>query len=292
MATQTVLTKGETMSTHFKRMAIAVIAGLLLAGLLATGTFSQSPPAPQPAAAAPPANPSPQTVHYHYHYHYHVPMASAWYPQDDSNPNSSAPGPGNASYPLPPTAFTPAQTNPFPTGYVPGPFAPTGFQNTNANAPSSPGVIHVFLPTKDAIVYLNGQQMRGKGKDRRFTTAVLPPNQEFQYWVTATFDQNGETVTQYRKAEVGAGEYTVADFTRPPEENPIQASRRPGEPERSISRANAIGPRAAAADQLGGGEAADRRDDQTSPRPAMDLPEGSWCAEGAISPSEPKTGHH
>jgi hypothetical protein len=36
-----------------------------------------------------------------------------------------------------------------------------------------------------------------------------------------TLRQNGETVTQYRKVDVGAGEYTVADFTRPPEENPI-----------------------------------------------------------------------
>ena len=53
-------------------------------------------------------------------------------------------------------------------------------------------MIHVFLPTKGAIVYLNGQKMHGTGKDRRFTTAVLPPNQEFQYWVTATFNQNGE----------------------------------------------------------------------------------------------------
>ena len=34
----------------------------------------------------------------------------------------------------------------------------------------------------------------------------------------ADFNANtGESVTQYRKVYVGAGEYTVADFTRPPE---------------------------------------------------------------------------
>ena len=44
--------------------------------------------------------------------------------------------------------------------------------------------------------------MRGKGKDRKFTTPVLPSNTEYQYWVTATFDQNGESATQYRKVIV------------------------------------------------------------------------------------------
>ena len=68
-------------------------------------------------------------------------------------------------------------------------------------------------------MYLNGQKMRGTGKDRKFTTPVLPSNQEYQYWVTATFVQNGESVTEYRKVVFGAGEYNVADFTRPPEEN-------------------------------------------------------------------------
>ena len=62
--------------------------------------------------------------------------------------------------------------------------------------------------------------MRGAGKDRKYTTPVLASNQEYQYWVTATFPQNGESVTQYRKVYVGAGEYTVADFTRPPEPAP------------------------------------------------------------------------
>ena len=48
--------------------------------------------------------------------------------------------------------------------------------------------------------------------------------------MTATFQQNGESVTQYRKAIVGAGEYTVADFTRPPEANPIRLPAGPVDP--------------------------------------------------------------
>jgi uncharacterized protein (TIGR03000 family) len=123
---------------------------------------------------------------------------------------------------MPPAAFTPTQSNPYPQGYLYGPYAPTGFQNFNPSAPSAQGVIHVFLPSKNAVVYLNGQKMRGTGKDRKFTTPMLPANQSFQYWVTATFDENGESTTHYRKVDVGAGEYTVADFTRPPEANPVK----------------------------------------------------------------------
>lgn len=116
-------------------------------------------------------------------------------------------------------------------GYFPGPFAPLPGQNTNPNAPTAQGVIHVFLPTSDAVVYINGQQLRAKkGKDRKFTTPVLPTNREFQYWVTASFNRNGESVTEYRKVDVGAGEYTVADFTRPPEENPIKLPPGPVDP--------------------------------------------------------------
>jgi uncharacterized protein (TIGR03000 family) len=190
----------------------------VVACLVPVQAFSQSPGSSTPAAAASPGNPSPPTVHYHYHYH--APMSSLLYPPYYADPyNGRA---SNASYPLPPTASSPTQANPYPAGYIPGPFAPMGFQNLNPNAPSAQGVIHVFLPTKNAVVYLNGQKMRGTGKDRKFTTPVLPANQEYQYWVTATFEQNGESVTQYRKVDVGAGEYNVADFTRPPEENPIK----------------------------------------------------------------------
>ncbi len=198
---------------------------LLLAAvacLIAVQAFSQAPGSAPPAAAVPAAIVSPQTVHYHYHYHFHYspPASSSYYPPDYGDPNSArAP---SAYYPLPPAAFSPTQANPNPPGYIRSQFAPLGFQNLNPNAPSAQGVIHVFLPTKDAVVSLNGQQMRGKGKDRKFTTPVLQANQEYQYWVTATFTQNGESVTQYRTVDIGAGEYTVADFTRPPEANPIK----------------------------------------------------------------------
>ena len=37
-------------------------------------------------------------------------------------------------------------------------------------------------------------------------------------------------VTQYRKAIVGAGEYTVVDVTRPPEANPVHLPAGPVDP--------------------------------------------------------------
>ena len=187
----------------------------LVACLIAFQAFSQSPSSSLPATAAPPANASPQTVHYHYHYHYHAATPAPLYqPYYVDAYGGRAPA---GSYGQPSPASSPTPANPYPAGYVPGPFTPMGFLNTNPNAPTAQGVIHVFLPTKDAVVCLNGQKMRGAGKDRKFTTPVLASNQEYQYWVTATFPENGESVTQYRKVYVGAGEYTVADFTRPPE---------------------------------------------------------------------------
>jgi uncharacterized protein (TIGR03000 family) len=200
------------------RRVLTLALSLPVVALITVQAFSQSPGSSTSAATGSPANPSPPAVHYHYHYH--APMSSTSYPPYSADPYYSRSF--NASNPQAPPAFSPTQANPYPAGYIPGPFAPTGFQNFNPSAPSAQGVIDVFLPTKNAVVCLNGQKMRGTGKVRKFTTPVLPANQEYQYWVTATFNQNGESVTQYRKVSVGAGEYNVADFTRPPEENPIQ----------------------------------------------------------------------
>ena len=46
-------------------------------------------------------------------------------------------------------------------------------------------------------------------------------SQEYQYYVTATYESDGHSITKYRKIDVGAGEFNVADFTRPGLDNPI-----------------------------------------------------------------------
>ena len=212
------------------RLKQAAFVGVVLVGsLIAVGASAQTQPGgtSTPALAA---NPSSPIIHYHYHFHQHnyAPMSSPMYPSAYANPTTL--GAMGMSSPMWPGTMAPTQAQPYPQGYLPGPFAPMGFQNMAPGAPPAQGVIHVFLPTSDAVVCLNGQQIRGKGKDRKLTTPVLPSNREFQYWVTATFPQNGESVTQYRKAIVGAGEYTVADFTRPPEENLVRLPAGPVDP--------------------------------------------------------------
>jgi uncharacterized protein (TIGR03000 family) len=206
------------------RPKLAAFAGIVLtASLIAAAVYAQTQTvAGSTPAPASPASPAPPVIHYHYHFHQYgnVPLSSLMYPTTYATP---ATGATNMSYPMLPNTAPPTQAQPYPPGYVPGPFAPTGFQNMAPAAPTAQGVIHIFLPSSDAAVYINGQELRvKKGKDRKFTTPVLPSNREFQYWVTATFQQGGENVTQYRKAIVGAGEYTVVDFTRPPEENPVR----------------------------------------------------------------------
>ena len=67
-------------------------------------------------------------------------------------------------------------------------------------------------------------------KDRRLVTDVLVMSRDYRYWVTATFKENGESVSKHRKVGVGAGKYIVADFTRPVEENPIKLTAGPVDP--------------------------------------------------------------
>ncbi len=167
-------------------------------------------------------------VHYHFHQYNFMPPQGLVYPNYYATPVTT--GTYNRYYPLEPSFPSPTVEQPYPPGYLPGPFAPSGFQNLAPNASSTQGVIYVFLPTADAVVYLNGQEMRGDGRNRKFTTPVLASNSEFQYWVTAVFPQGGQTITKYRKAIVGAGEYTVADFTRPPEEQPVHLAAGPVDP--------------------------------------------------------------
>ena len=75
---------------------------------------------------------------------------------------------------------------------------------------------------------LNGQKIRGTGKDRKLTTPPLPGNREYQYWVTATFNRGGQTVTEYRKVDLGAGESTRCRFHHSARAESDQTARRPG----------------------------------------------------------------
>ncbi len=254
------------MSTQLNRMAIAFSVAIILAFLCGGKAFCQSAASANPATnASPPA----VHYHFHQHnYPGSAPGSSPYWAATASQvPNVFSPvpyaaSPVNTQNPSGASAYGPSAYNqnpytfipmnaaggqgagysgygaggqptaawPYPAGYVPSPYAPLPFANMAPNAPTAQGIIHVFLPTANAIVLLNGQKIRGTGKDRKLTTPVLPGNREFQYWVTATFNRGGQTVTEYRKVDVGAGEYTVADFTIPPEPNPIKLPAGPVDP--------------------------------------------------------------
>ncbi len=139
------------------------------------------------------------------------------------------------AYSVSPAGWRPTPAQPYPPGYLTDPYLPLPAANVTPNAPLTQGVIHVFLPTADAAVYLNGQKMRGTGTERKLTSPVLPSNGEFQYWVSATFDRGGQTLREYRKVVLGAGEYAIADFTRSPQANPISLPPGPVDPN-SVNR--------------------------------------------------------
>ena len=169
---------------------------------------------------------------YHYHVHYHFDAPPSWmYPSYHA---PIVPGGPLTSFTLPGPWIPPTATQPYPPGYLVGPFTPLPFRDRNPQAPADKGIIEVFLPDGNADVYLNGQKMLGTGKTRKFTTPLLPLSTEYQYYVTASYKANGEMVTQYRKVEVGAGEYTVADFTRPALDNPTRLPSGPVDPNLAV----------------------------------------------------------
>ena len=221
---------------------MSIVKPSILTGIVAVlgslMSFSESAQGIQPAPAIgtekeqvsskPETNSAPPRIHYHYHYHVHAyssPLGT--YPGYDS---PFVPGGPMTSFPLPQKWTPPTQAHPYPSWYLPGSFTAPPFENTSPRAPQDKGVIDVFLPVADAEVYLNGQKMRGTGKKRKLTTPLLPLDKVFQYYVTVRYQKDGEMVDEYRKVDVGAGEYTVADFTRPPLDNPMKLPSGPVDP--------------------------------------------------------------
>ena len=142
----------------------------------------------------------PPQIHYHYHVHYQAPPELG-YP---NSVNQYVPWGPMTYYPWP-YSFSPTQAHPYPPNNPIGPYAAFPFASGSPTVPQDKGVIEVFLPTAKADVFLNGQKTRTSGKTRRLLTPLLPRNQEYLYYVTATYAENGETVTKYRKVEVARG---------------------------------------------------------------------------------------
>ena len=208
------------MLTPTGRTILGTIGAIAVLGLAGAVALSASPPGapappqqPQQALQAHPAGP----IHYHFHTHYH---------------NYHTPLPSLLQKPLmPQTTARDAMTNLVAPSYMGWPYAPLPQMNPDPGA-TTYGTIHVFLPVPEAEVYLNGQKMKGAGASRLLRTGILPMNKEYQYIVTARYPNPDVTIeTAYRKLDLGAGEYTVADFTKPPEELPARLPAGPVAPD-------------------------------------------------------------
>jgi uncharacterized protein (TIGR03000 family) len=90
---------------------------------------------------------------------------------------------------------------------------PTGGYTT---PPADAAVIEVRVPSAAAQVEFNGQQTYTTGATRYFVTPSLPAGRgPYAYTVTATWTQNGQSVTRERQVRVARGHTSVVDFTRP-----------------------------------------------------------------------------
>lgn len=98
--------------------------------------------------------------------------------------------------------------------------------NAKDQRPHDRGAIHIVVPNAYTIVSFDGQKMLGTGKDRLILTPTVEPGHDFKYQIQAVWtDASGKTVTQVREGVVQAGQYVVADFTKPqPEVTPTSAS--------------------------------------------------------------------
>ena len=104
--------------------------------------------------------------------------------------------------------------------------------NPKDQRPHDRGAIHIVVPNAYTIVSFDGQKMLGTGKDRLILTPTVEPGHDFKYQIQAVWtDASGKTVTQVREGVVQAGQYVVADFTKPqPEVTPTSASTPPPAP--------------------------------------------------------------
>jgi uncharacterized protein (TIGR03000 family) len=121
---------------------------------------------------------------------------------------------------------------PYAAGYVGGPgsyaartygtFGPVYAANTtntyqsfyagpqgNPNSAS----IQVVVPDPNAQVMFDGTPTQQRGTNRSFVTPPLNPDKESHYTITATWTENGQSVTRDRRITVQPGARVRVDFT-------------------------------------------------------------------------------
>lgn len=88
----------------------------------------------------------------------------------------------------------------------------TGTANTSTLAPTSPVTIDINVP-EDAEVTIQGKKMNQSGSARQFTSPYLNPAFAYSYDIVATWNENGQAVTQNRRVVVRPGDHETVTFT-------------------------------------------------------------------------------
>ncbi len=74
----------------------------------------------------------------------------------------------------------------------------------------------IRLPSPNATLWIEGQQMSSQGQTRRFVSPALDPNERYTYTFRAEWtDPNGKKVDQTRSLKVYPGDRITVDFNRP-----------------------------------------------------------------------------
>jgi uncharacterized protein (TIGR03000 family) len=89
-----------------------------------------------------------------------------------------------------------------------------------APLPKDRGAIHIKLPDPSATITFDGEPILGRGPDRLILTPSIQAGKPFKYQVQATWNQDGQTVTELREGTVVAGKYAIANFDAPANATP------------------------------------------------------------------------
>jgi uncharacterized protein (TIGR03000 family) len=97
---------------------------------------------------------------------------------------------------------------------VSGVSAPSATTTSSYNDPqaATSGSITVVVPSADAVVWFDNQQMRASGTSRKFTLPPLESGKDYRYQIRARWQQDGQNMDQTRTVTVRAGQATTVDF--------------------------------------------------------------------------------
>jgi uncharacterized protein (TIGR03000 family) len=81
--------------------------------------------------------------------------------------------------------------------------------------PADAAVIRLYIPDRFGTVSFDGVKTSSIGTTRYYVTPSLPSNKSLSYVVQASFQRDGQPVTEERAVLVNPGQTSVVDFNKP-----------------------------------------------------------------------------